>query len=94
MDFILKGYGYREFTYDPITQSQSYCDIQNTKMPMEIRDIFIYNRAGHRLYSENYFRQFSTIFRLIPYYAVGKPGGFLVSPSKVLIFLDGSWHGT
>ncbi len=102
MDFILKGLlDTGNSLYDPITQRPviivEYSKIQKA-LPMEIRDIFICNREQDIDYIAKTISepQFSTIFRLIPYYAVGKPGGFLVGfkPSKVLIFLDGSWHGT
>ncbi len=102
MNFILKGLlDTGNSLYDPITQSPviivEYSKIEKA-LPMEIRDIFLYNREHDIDYIAKTIAepQFDPKYRLIPYYTVGRSGSFLIGlrPSKVLISLDGSWHET
>lgn len=99
-DFIIKGLlDTGNSLYDPVTQSPviivEYSKIQKA-LPTGIRDIFMQSREHDLDYVAKVISgaQFNPDFRLIPYYAVGKPGGFLIGlrPNRVLISLGGDWH--
>ena len=85
--------------YDPITQNPviivEYTKIRET-LPEAIRDIFKNNRELDMDYVVKALANsnFAERFRLIPYYAIGKPGGLLIGfkPDEVLISMADHWR--